>query len=104
MRTLIPALLLAFGASAGSLAQAQSCTPTAITPYISANGSWTRTSSATVTAGNSAILGPQPVTGGSWAWSGCRTSGSARQQTITPAASCKATATYTNTCGAKTTQ
>ncbi|WP_457356597.1 cellulase family glycosylhydrolase [Roseateles sp. P5_D6] len=81
-----------------------SCTPTAITPYISANGSWTQTASASITAGNSAILGPQPVTGGSWGWSGCGTSGSAREQTITPAASCTATATYTNSCGAKSTQ
>jgi endoglucanase len=81
-----------------------SCTAAAVTPYISTMGSWTQTSSATITAGNSAILGPQPVTGGSWSWSGCGTSGSAREQTITPSASCTATATYTNTCGTKSTQ
>ena len=104
MRTLIPALLLAFGVSAGTLAQAQTCTPTPVSPWIATNGSWTQTSSATLTAGNSAILGPQPINGGSWTWSGCGTSGSAREQTITPAANCTATATYTNACGAKTTQ
>ncbi|WP_457445319.1 cellulase family glycosylhydrolase [Roseateles sp. P5_E4] len=93
-----------YNSGSASATRGSSCAPTAITPYISANGSWTQTSSATVTAGNSAILGPQPVTGGSWGWSGCGTSGSARQQTITPTASCTATATYTNTCGAKTTQ
>jgi aryl-phospho-beta-D-glucosidase BglC (GH1 family) len=93
-----------YNSGSASAIRGTSCAPTAITPYISANGFWTQTSSATVTAGNSAILGPQPVTGGSWAWGGCGTSGSAREQTITPAASCTATATYTNTCGAKTTQ
>ncbi|KQY81367.1 hypothetical protein ASD35_05965 [Pelomonas sp. Root1444] len=93
-----------YNSGSASAIRGSSCAPTAVTPYISANGSWTQTSSATVTAGNSAILGPQPTTGGSWGWSGCGTSGSAREQTITPAASCTATATYTNSCGAKTTQ
>ncbi|KQW43626.1 MULTISPECIES: glycoside hydrolase family 5 protein [unclassified Roseateles] len=93
-----------YNSGAATATRGTACTPTAITPYISANGSWTQTSSASVTAGNSAILGPQPVTGGSWGWSGCGTSGSAREQTITPAASCTATATYTNSCGAKSTQ
>ena len=40
------------------------CTPTAITPYINANGAWTQTASATIKTGASAILGPQPVSGG----------------------------------------
>ncbi|WP_156391886.1 MULTISPECIES: glycoside hydrolase family 5 protein [unclassified Roseateles] len=93
-----------YNSGSASATRGSSCAPTAITPYISTNGSWTQTSSAMVTAGNSAILGPQPATSGSWGWSGCGTSGSARQQTITPVASCTATATYTNSCGAKTTQ
>jgi endoglucanase len=90
--------------SASATRGGTACTPTAVSPWIATNGSWTQTSSATVTAGNSAILGPQPINGGSWSWSGCGTSGSAREQTITPPASCTATATYTNACGAKTTQ
>jgi endoglucanase len=93
-----------YNSGSASATRNSSCTPTAIAPYIAVNGSWTQTSSATLTAGNSAILGPQPITGGSWSWSGCGTSGSAREQTFTPAASCTATATYTNACGAKTTQ
>jgi xyloglucan-specific exo-beta-1,4-glucanase len=64
MRALPPACLLLFGLSAGPLAHAQTCTPTAITPYI--NGTWTQTATATVKTGASAILGPQPVSGGSW--------------------------------------
>ncbi|MDR7296606.1 endoglucanase [Pelomonas aquatica] len=93
-----------YNSGSASATRGTACTPTAVSPWISNNGSWTQTSSATVTAGNSAILGPQPINGGSWSWSGCGTSGSAREQLITPAASCTATATYTNACGAKTTQ
>jgi xyloglucan-specific exo-beta-1,4-glucanase len=80
------------------------CTPTAITPYINANGSWMQTSSATIKTGASAILGPQPVSGGMWSWSGCGTAGASREQTIQPPTACTATATYTNSCGAKTQQ
>jgi aryl-phospho-beta-D-glucosidase BglC (GH1 family) len=93
-----------YNSGAATAKRSSNCPATAVTPYISANGSWTQTASATISAGNSAILGPQPITGGSWSWSGCGTSGSAREQMITPAASCSATATYTNSCGAKTLQ
>ncbi|WP_157281294.1 hypothetical protein [Pelomonas sp. Root1237] len=72
------------------------CKPTAITPYINANGAWTQTASATIKTGASAILGPQPTSGGMWSWSGCGTAGAAREQTIQPPAACTATATYTN--------
>ncbi|MEO6280486.1 MAG: hypothetical protein ABIP59_22055, partial [Roseateles sp.] len=80
------------------------CTPTAITPYINANGSWAQTASASIKTGASAILGPQPSSGGMWTWRGCGTAGGSREQTIQPPAACTATATYTNTCGAKTQQ
>jgi endoglucanase len=83
--------------------QAQTCTPTAVTPYIYANGNWNTKAAATFN-GNQLILGPQPVEGGSWSWSGCGTSGSAREQYVTPSASCTATAVHTNSCGAQTTQ
>ena len=47
------------------------CTPTAITPYVQVNGgTWNQTGSASVAAGGTVILGPQPVSGGSWKWSG----------------------------------
>jgi mannan endo-1,4-beta-mannosidase len=81
------------------------CTPSAITPYIQVNGgSWQETSSVTVTSGSSVKFGPQPASGGSWSWSGCGTSGSSREQTVSPTSSCTATATYTNSCGAQSTQ
>lgn len=47
------------------------CTPTAITPYVNINGgTWTQTSTATLTAGGSVSFGPHPLTGGSWSWTG----------------------------------
>ncbi|HEY9108074.1 MAG TPA: hypothetical protein VIN58_15435, partial [Roseateles sp.] len=79
MRLKLGTFLLAL--SFGSAALAQTCTPTAITPYVLVNGgSWTQTTSASVPSGSWAILGPQPVSGGSWSWSGCGTSGSSREQ------------------------
>jgi len=50
-----------------------SCTPTTIVPYISINGgsTWTEESSATVSSASTVVdLGPQPISGGSWSWTG----------------------------------
>jgi hypothetical protein len=79
------------------------CAPTAISPWMQVGGTWTQTSSATVTSGSTVILGPQPVSGGSWSWSGIA-SGTSREVTLTPTSSGTATATYTNSCGAQSTQ
>lgn len=88
-----------------SVTTGSSCNPTGITPYVQVNGgSWQQASSVTVNSGSSVRFGPQPVSGGSWSWSGCGTSGSSREQTITATNSCTATATYTNSCGAQSTQ
>ena len=99
---IIASLLMAFGSVAN--AQAQTCTPTAVTPYIYSAGAWNITAATAITTGNQIAFGPQPINGGSWSWSGCGTSGSAREQFVTPSASCTATAVYTNSCGAQTTQ
>jgi hypothetical protein len=80
-----------------------SCTPTAITPYMQVNGTWTQTSSATVASGTTVILGPQPTSGGSWSWSGMA-SGTSREVTLNPTSSGTATATYTNASGCQSTQ
>ncbi|WP_457447930.1 cellulase family glycosylhydrolase [Roseateles sp. P5_E4] len=93
-----------YNSGSASATRGSSCAPTAVTPWVNVNGTWTQTASATVSAGSSAILGPQPISGGMWTWSGCGTAGGSREQTITPTASCTATATYTNSCGAKSTQ
>lgn len=93
--------LAALSASAG----AQTCQPSAITPYLNLNGttSWVVKSSASLNAGSTVVLGPQPFDG-TWSWSGCGTSGSSREQTLKLSASCTATATFTNSCGARSTQ
>ena len=104
MRLQLSTLMMAVAACAGVPAHAQTCAPTAITPYININGKWVQTASATLVPGSSAILGPQPTRGGTWSWSGCGTAGASREQTITPSATCTATATYTNSCGAKSQQ
>ena len=44
-------LMLAVVAIAGAPAVAQTCAPTAITPYVNVNGTWTQTSSATLKTG-----------------------------------------------------
>jgi endoglucanase len=101
-------LLLTLAALA-TPAWAQTCQPSAVTPYLNINGTnaWTAQASAAFNTGTTVVLGPQPF-GGAWSWSGCGTSGSSREQTIklvnsgTAPATCTATATFTNSCGAKT--
>jgi CSLREA domain-containing protein len=45
--------------------------PTTITPYTEVNnGPWQVTNSVTVSLGSTVSLGPQPVSGGMWSWSG----------------------------------
>jgi endoglucanase len=96
--------LLALALAGSPPAVAQTCTATAVKPYIKVGSTWTNTASTNVAAGTAIVLGPQPTSGGSWAWSGCGSTGTAREQSLTAKASCTATATYTNSCGAKTTQ
>ena len=102
---LIKSLLVAFMGSCLTLPSQAACTASTVTPYVKIAGTWTNTAAATVTAGTSVVFGPQPTTGGSWAWSGtCGTSGTAREQTKTINSSCTATAVYTNSCGTTTTK
>jgi beta-glucanase (GH16 family) len=80
------------------------CAATTIIPYVQVNGgSWTNTASVTITSGAAVKFGPQPASGGSWSWSGLA-SGTSREVTIYPTSSGTATATYTNSCGTKSTQ
>jgi alpha-galactosidase len=81
------------------------CNPVAIAPYIQVDGgTWQTVSSVTVSSGATVIIGPQPLTGGTWSWSGCGVSGATREVTIYPTSTCTITATYTNDCGATSTQ
>jgi chitodextrinase len=86
-----------------------SCSPSAITPYTQINsGTWTQTSSASLAVGGSVKFGPQPTSGGSWAWTGpSNFSAATREITVSNIQTSQAgtyVATYTNSCGAKTVQ
>jgi len=59
--------------NAPSQTGAANCPSTVIAPYMQVNGgSWDAVSSETVVSGASVTLGPQPISGGSWSWSGPR--------------------------------
>ncbi|HDQ26534.1 MAG TPA: carbohydrate-binding protein, partial [bacterium] len=95
--------------NAGPTATATPCAATAITPYIQVGtGSWQQTSSVTVASLPATVnLGPQPVTGGSWSWTGPNGFTSTSRELLgipLSAGSNVFTATYTNACGAKSTQ
>ena len=86
-----------------------SCTSTAIVPYIQINGgSWQQTASASLAAGGTVKIGPQPTTGGSWSWTGPNNfTATTREITISNIQTAQAgtyTATYTNTSGCQSTQ
>ena len=90
------------------LLPAGGCTPTPITPYLQVNGAaWQQSASASVASGSTVNLGPQPLTGGSWSWTGPNGFTSTARQ-INSIALASATdsyvATYANTCGSKSTQ
>ncbi|QJB39025.1 T9SS type A sorting domain-containing protein [Chitinophaga oryzae] len=85
------------------------CTPSAITPYTQVNnGTWQQTANASLAAGGSVRLGPQPVQGGSWSWSGPNNfSAVTREIAISNIQSNQAgsyVATYTNSEGCQSTQ
>jgi hypothetical protein len=81
---------------------------TQIVPYIQVNGgNWQQTASVTVSYGCSVNLGPQPVSGGSWSWTGPNgfTSTSRQINNIPLSGGTNVfTATYTNSSGVKSTQ
>lgn len=85
------------------------CNPTTISSYIQINdGTWEQTASVSVTTGDKIKFGPQPTSGGSWAWSGPNGfSATTREVTLENIQISQAgvyTATYTNDCGTQSTQ
>jgi len=82
------------------------CTTPIILPYSQVNnGSWQTKTNLNINSGDKVDLAPKPITG-TWTWSStCNVlTGdlNKRQITIYPTNSCIITATYTNTCGDKT--
>jgi len=92
----------------GLLSGGGECTPTPITPYIQVNGAaWEQASTTSAASGATVNLGPQPVTGGSWSWTGPNGFTSASRQVNGIPLSTGAnvyTATYTNAEGCKSTE
>ncbi len=85
------------------------CSPTAITPYVQINGgTWQQTATASLVQGGALIFGPQPVTGGSWSWSGPNNfSATTREVSISNIQTNQGgsyIATYTNADGCSSTQ
>ncbi len=85
------------------------CAATPITPYIQVDGgAWQQTSSVTVSSVSSVVnLGPQPLTGGSWSWTGPNGFTSTSREILgipLSAGTNVFTAKYTNACGAVSTQ
>ena len=84
------------------------CTPTAIIPYIQINGAWSNSTMATLLVGGSVKFGPQPVTTGSWSWTGPKNfTATTRETTVTNIQLNQAgnyVATYTNDGGCTSTQ
>jgi hypothetical protein len=70
-------------------------------------GAWQATGNATLNAGGSFTLGPQPATGGSWSWTGpggfTATTREITRTNVTTAMGGQYVARYTNTCGAQST-
>ena len=81
---------------------------TPIVPYIQVNnGRWQQISSETVSPGAVVNLGPQPLTGGSWSWTGPHGyTSTSRQINSIPLSTGTNTyvATYTNASGATSTE
>ncbi len=61
----------AFSGTGNGSCSGQGCKPQTITPYTQVNGaSWQQTAGISVWPGSSVNLGPQPLNGGSWSWTG----------------------------------
>jgi glucose/arabinose dehydrogenase len=84
------------------------CNETTIVPYLQVNGGvWQNTSTTSLVGGGSFKLGPQPVTGGTWRWSGpgefTATTREINMTGFTSAMSGAYVATYVNSCGTTST-
>lgn len=84
------------------------CLATTISPYVRVNeGIWTQTGAVTVFLGTAVSLGPQPLSGGSWSWTGPNGfTRNTREITNIPLSYGvnTFTAVHTNSCGTQSTQ
>ncbi len=81
------------------------CFPSLITPYLAVfGGIWQLTDTVTISPGTEVYLDPQPANGGTWSWSGPDLESTSRSVLVTPEETATYTASYTNPCGAISTQ
>jgi hypothetical protein len=84
------------------------CTTAVIVPYLQVNtGAWQQTNNVTVVSGSTVTLGPQPLTGGTWNWTGPNGfTSAARELAGIPLSqgSNSFTATYINDCASQDTE
>lgn len=87
------------------IAGANACTTPVITPYMKVNdGTAQQTSTITIKPGDKLVLSPQATGEGTWTWSGGDTYGSTQEQVLFPTSPFTATATFTKSCGTKSSQ
>jgi hypothetical protein len=83
------------------------CAASQIIPFLNANQGWQEVSNASLAIGQSIRFGPKPDNEGQWSWSGPNGfTANTREITISNIQASQAgtyVATYTNTCGTKTT-
>ncbi|MGA7523556.1 MAG: hypothetical protein WBW84_13975, partial [Acidobacteriaceae bacterium] len=81
---------------------------TPIDPWIQVNsGAWQEVSSVTVAPGATVNIGPHPVSGGTWSWTGPNSFSSTSRVLYSvplPSGTNTYTATYTNASGGQSTQ
>lgn len=84
------------------------CSTPLITPYLQVNGgAWQQVGSVTVNQGANVTLGPQPLTGGSWSWTGPSGFTSTQREITSIPLSIGLntfTVTHTNACGSQINQ
>jgi hypothetical protein len=82
-----------------------SCSATIITPKLQVDGGLVQQKNIVkLGTGSSVKFSPIVVDSGSWKWSGCGISDTSREQTVGMVSPCISTATFTNKCGATSTQ
>jgi hypothetical protein len=78
---------------------ADACPAPVISPFIRVdNGGWQQVTSIRVNYGSNVKISPQPLTGGTWKWTGA-ISANSREITFMPDTTCMVSAEFTSICG-----
>ncbi|HLO59661.1 MAG TPA: glycosyl hydrolase [Bacteroidales bacterium] len=78
---------------------ADACPPPVISPYIRVdNGGWQQVNSIRINYGSIVKISPQPLTGGTWRWTGA-VDATTREITFVPDTTCMVSGEFVSTCG-----